>query len=160
MGVGLDARTSASLLNGVRGHGSVRVAVGAGGAVLRSVDGGATWAPVASGTTSDLDAVAGRGATAVAVGRRGDAIRSDDGGERWRALPRRPEGLLAVTVADDGTAFATGPRGGLARLRDGGAWEVLASGVSVTLPGVTHDGERRSTQWGGRARGGALRRAG
>jgi photosystem II stability/assembly factor-like uncharacterized protein len=46
-------------------------AVGTGGAILGSTDGGVTWAPEASGTTTDLRAVSCAGMTALWVA--GDA---------------------------------------------------------------------------------------
>jgi photosystem II stability/assembly factor-like uncharacterized protein len=55
------------------------VAVGAGGTVLTSDDGGTTWSQQSSGTPYTLRSVAWTGAEFVATGNNGTAVRSTDG---------------------------------------------------------------------------------
>jgi photosystem II stability/assembly factor-like uncharacterized protein len=61
-------------------------AVGAGGAVLATADGGRTWAAQESGTDSDLfDVKFFDAREGWAVGADGAAIHTTDGGQTWRA---------------------------------------------------------------------------
>src|SRR5262249_52363407 len=61
-------------------------AVGAGGAVLKTTDGGATWTPQPSGTAAPLFGVAAASADAAwAVGAGGTVLHTVDGGATWRA---------------------------------------------------------------------------
>lgn len=69
----------------------VAVAVGAGGAIVRTVDGGESWDRVDPGSGADLHAVVfGNFSGAVAVGE-GIAVRSEDQGGSWTPVPL-PEG--------------------------------------------------------------------
>jgi photosystem II stability/assembly factor-like uncharacterized protein len=63
----------------------IALIVGPRGLILRSVNAGATWVEVPSGTTDNLRAVAiaDDGTTAVAVGARAAILRSTDGGLTW-----------------------------------------------------------------------------
>jgi len=83
-------------------------AVGDGGTVLRTTDGGATWAPQASGVAFDLTAVTALDAfRARAVGDGEGILVTDDGGSTWRlqtALRRPARGGSAG--ADRATAAA------------------------------------------------------
>jgi photosystem II stability/assembly factor-like uncharacterized protein len=79
-------------LRSVAGSGSTVVAVGAGGAMLRSTDGGATWGDVDSGTMHHLSAIWGSDSLFVAVGSAGTILVSRDGGARWAMLPARDQG--------------------------------------------------------------------
>ncbi len=100
------------------GHG---YAVGDGGTVLRTNDGGGTWEarPTPSGT-GDLLAVSAYGQLVVACGKNGTLIRSTDGGSTFSPVlspldPTPPDfvGLQAidaqdgVLVAADGSFFTT-----------------------------------------------------
>lgn len=61
------------------------VAVGDGGTILTSADGGTTWTPRVSGTASSLAGVAYGGGIFVAVGPYGAAAYSTNGGLTWQA---------------------------------------------------------------------------
>src|SRR5438874_790577 len=66
---------------------STCVAVGVGGTILRSTDGGSTWRRQPSGTRDDLLHVACvRPSTCLAVGF-GMILRSTNGGSTWRRQP-------------------------------------------------------------------------
>jgi hypothetical protein len=103
--------------------GRVGVAVGLGGAILRSEDGGATWARVGSEITRDLFGVGGAGERVTIVGEGGFAAHSTDGGRTFAtsALPALPVSLTDVEVTPSGRAFAVGPRGLVLRSDDAGA---------------------------------------
>ncbi len=63
---------------------STAVAVGFGGTIIRTDDGGATWTRQSSGTVEDLRAVSFVDAnTGTAVGDNGTILRTDDGGHTW-----------------------------------------------------------------------------
>lgn len=87
--------------------GSLILAVGAKGTILRSEDKGQTFVPVTSGVTSDLLAVAIEqdGASAIAVGAKGVILRSLDLGKTWTSITIQPtavtEDLLGVAVGMD-----------------------------------------------------------
>ena len=62
------------------------VAVGDGGTILRTTDGGATWPAVSSGTTKWLARVSFTGAnTGTVVGEGGTILRTTDSGVTWKA---------------------------------------------------------------------------
>ena len=66
---------------------STCVAVGDGGTLLRSTDGGRTWRRQPSGTAYALNRVACLSpSTCVAVGGGGTLLRSTDGGRTWRSV--------------------------------------------------------------------------
>ncbi|MCE2559945.1 MAG: hypothetical protein J4F98_15475, partial [Acidobacteria bacterium] len=87
-------------------------AVGGGGTILKSSDGGDTWNARTSGTRAKLESVTftAGGRTGWAVGQKGTILKSSDGGDTWEArtsgTTRR---LESVTFADDGrTGWAVG----------------------------------------------------
>lgn len=91
------------------------VAVGDNGAILRTTDGGLTWAPAAQAATkqhlhcvSFADAQRG-----LAVGEVGTVLRTGDGGATWTIFPSAPTAgaLRAVRFAADGHAVAVGDDG-------------------------------------------------
>jgi photosystem II stability/assembly factor-like uncharacterized protein len=100
--------------------GSNGVAVGAGGAISESKDGGLTWTPVPKSPTElALLSVAKRGGHTVAVGQSGVVAISDGGS--WKlgdsGVPAR---LLTVDVNSSGLAVAGGQFGTLLKSTDGG----------------------------------------
>ena len=107
------------------------VAVGLGGAIVRSEDGGATWSRVTTPFTQDLFGVGGFGARVVVSGEGGLLALSEDGARTFRAadVPPLPVTLTDVDFADAEHAFAVGPRGLVLRSDDGGAhFRVLRGG--------------------------------
>src|SRR5215467_9921904 len=70
---------------------STMVAVGYGGTILRTTDGGATWTPQFSGTTNILYGVSFVDAnTGTAVGGNGTILRTTDGGATWTVQRSAP----------------------------------------------------------------------
>lgn len=60
------------------------IAVGDGGAIIATTDGGVTWTPQISGTTNPRDGVISVDVdNATAVGNRGTILRTTDGGATW-----------------------------------------------------------------------------
>ncbi len=99
------------------------VAVGLGGAILRSEDGGATWSRVSSPITQDLFGVGGSGTRVVVSGEGGLLALSEDAGRSFRVAesPTLPVTLTDVEFADAKQVYAVGPRGLILRSEDGGA---------------------------------------
>jgi photosystem II stability/assembly factor-like uncharacterized protein len=100
-------------------------AVGTGGKIVRSEDGGKTWARQKVSTIENLQGIATWDAqTAVVVGNRGLAFHTTDGGKEWKpsVVPKsdNPNKLLRVRVFGD-TAWAVGEFGGFFRSDDKGA---------------------------------------
>lgn len=115
------------------------VAVGAGGLVLRSDDGGAKWASVMAPTRRDLHAVriSGDAATVLAVGAAGVVLRLDAqgvGADEWldEALA-----LRALHLSVDGHGHAVGDHGVALTTRDlGASWEPVELGLEAALYGL------------------------
>jgi len=107
-----------------REDGQVGLAVGIAGTLLRTEDGGATWAPP-PGVRFDVDlyGVSGAGDAVVVAGDGGLVARSTDGGRSFaRAeVPAIPAPLLGVAFASPTRAFVVGPRGLVLRSDDAGA---------------------------------------
>jgi photosystem II stability/assembly factor-like uncharacterized protein len=111
--------------------GTLGVAVGLSGAIVRSEDGGASWVRVATPFTQDLFGVGGSGSRVVVAGEGGLLLVSEDGGKTFAAAasPPLPVTLTDVEFADAKRAFAVGPRGLVLRSDDGGAsFRVLRGG--------------------------------
>ena len=125
----------------------VGVAVGVGGAIQRTGDGGKTWTTVESGTKRNLRGVAfadGKVGIAVAgpAGTGAGMIRTDDGGLTWREQPCVPgtdictsgSPLVAVALLPSQFGMAVGGRGRLGpavviKTTDGGrSWTKLDLG--------------------------------
>ncbi len=114
-------------------------AVGGGGTILRTTDGGTTWKAQPSTTTQTLYGVSFANATTGwAVGGRGTLLRTTDGGTTWKAQPSTTtQTLYGVSFANATTGWAVGGRGTVLRTTDGGAtWTAQPSGARDTLYGV------------------------
>jgi len=102
--------------------GRIGIAVGLSGTVLRSEDGGASWAPVAAGLDADLYGVGGAGSRVVVAGERGVVAVSDDQGRSF--TPHSVPGLRLpfhdVAMGDAENGYLVGPRGLIVALREGG----------------------------------------
>ena len=94
------------------------VAVGLGGTVVRSEDGGANWERADVGLVSDLYGVGGAGDRVVVVGEGGTIAVSDDRGKSFELLQVAPLPLpfYDVAFASPERAFVVGPRGLIGQL--------------------------------------------
>jgi photosystem II stability/assembly factor-like uncharacterized protein len=120
--------------------GNTGTAVGNGGTILRTTDGGATWERQTSGTTSWLDGVSFTDANAgTAVGEAGTILRTTDGGALWERQTSGTTGRLsAVSFTDANAGTAVGEAGTVLRTTDGGAtWVRQPSGTTSWLDGVS-----------------------
>ncbi|MEX1312521.1 MAG: hypothetical protein AB1Z65_19025 [Candidatus Sulfomarinibacteraceae bacterium] len=120
----LSTSIGAPLFGGSGFISSVARVVGAGGLIHETIDGGATWTPLASGTTADLfDLVPGPAGSLLAVGAGGTILKSIDGGVTWQ---RKPTGtaaaIRALSTSGQNADFmlAVGDGGVILRSVDGG----------------------------------------
>ncbi|HEY8375162.1 MAG TPA: YCF48-related protein [Nannocystis sp.] len=115
------------------------VAVGAGGLVLRSDDGGTQWASVTAPTSRDLHAVrlARDASVMVAVGAAGAVLRIDEQGATAEELLDPGLALRALHLALDGHGHAVGDHGVALHTHDAGLhWEPLDLGIEQALFGL------------------------
>ena len=108
----------------------IGVAVGEGGTILRSVDGGQSWAPVISGTVARLRTVAfgGRGVVAGANG----LLFTADSGATWTPTLAGDSGVCCTSVAyADALTVVASYRNGFLRSTDGG--QSFGVGFSATV---------------------------
>lgn len=111
-------------------------AVGEAGAIVRTDDGGATWAKQVSGTAVSLVGVcAPDTSTAWAVGSGGVIRHTVNGGVDWGAQASGTlEDLKAVDAPAVSTVWAVGKRGVILRTTNGGLnWDMQSCGATGTL---------------------------
>jgi photosystem II stability/assembly factor-like uncharacterized protein len=113
-------------------------AVGRGGKIVRSDDGGRKWLRQPAATDANLQSIAAwDAARAVVVGNDGTVLLSADGGRSWQAvagLPGEAAGrkLIRVRRSADGRVYAVGEFGlVLSAPGFGGAWESLGKPEDV-----------------------------
>ena len=114
-------------------------AVGDGGTILSTQDGGATWTAQTSNTTQNLHAVAfSDGAHGWAAGDGGTIVSTQDGGTMWTAQSSNAtRNLHAVVFSDGAHGWTVGDGGTILGTTDGGAtWVPQASGTTQTLHAV------------------------
>jgi photosystem II stability/assembly factor-like uncharacterized protein len=131
--------TTGNLAGAAAPTAGLRWAVGAGGAIVASTDGGTTWAPQTSGTTADLNGVAFADAThGWAVGAGGAVLATVDGGATWAPQTSGTTAdLNGVAFADATHGWAVGAGGAVLATADGGAtWAPQTSGTTADLNGV------------------------
>ena len=119
----------------------VWTAVGDGGAILRSVDGGLTWAGVSSPVADQLRAIAFRGNVGLAVGIAGRILRTADGGATWTRGPRPTTKALYSVSLGGNSCVITGEEGTvLISTDDGASWSPKGAGTASILFGVSTNG--------------------
>ncbi|MCU1267795.1 MAG: Cadherin-like beta sandwich protein [Acidobacteria bacterium] len=94
-------------------------AVGAGGRILSSSDGGRTWTTQTSVSTSDLHTVHFANETAGVVLGDGVVLTTNDGGAHWTSI-NISANVIAAAFVDDTTSVAVGSRGEILRTTNGG----------------------------------------
>lgn len=111
----------AGLLTSVRFAGSMGLASGPAGAVVRTEDNGRTWARVRTPTDLNLfDVAVTESGHAWAVGEQGVALRSEDGGRTWTGAVFGRQPLYATALLDDRRGWAVGAAGTILATEDGG----------------------------------------
>lgn len=117
--------------------GGVGYAAGQAGTLLKTTDGGSTWAGLRSGTTTPLVDVQLVGANTVIAGGGCVARRSDDGGQTFKRIPFTP---VESSCPSDLAAFSfVDPQVGFLVLADGSVLQTADGGQEFTprtaLPG-------------------------
>jgi photosystem II stability/assembly factor-like uncharacterized protein len=113
--------------------------VGNYGTILRTVDGGATWQQVASGTTDSLGAVDFPTAmVGYATGVAGRILKTTNGGLTWAPLASgTTRDLRGVSFRSATLGWVVGANGTIRRTTNGGAtWTKQQSGTAKALAGV------------------------
>jgi hypothetical protein len=113
------------------------VAVGAGGVLITSTDGGANWTTGNSHSGSDLNSVAvAAGNVFVAVGAGGTIVRSTDG-STWSLLTPGPTSSLYAVATDSVLFVAVGDGGKEFTSADGLSWiPAVTNGTTADLRAV------------------------
>jgi photosystem II stability/assembly factor-like uncharacterized protein len=109
------------------------VAVGYGGRITRSEDGGQTWVAVASPVSATLNAISfTANGVGLAVGISGNIIRTTDGGRTWSKVAGGSGGrLFTVAFASPQVVTVGGDNGEISRSADGGlSWQPM-----ISMPG-------------------------
>jgi len=119
---------ASSLVLDVAAAGDALVAVGDRGFILRSTDGGQSWAQVSSPTAVMLTAVAMSSATnGVAAGHDATLLRTTDGGQTWTIKDQSPEleaPLMDLWFENETHGLAIGAYGLIKETNDGGdTWD-------------------------------------
>ena len=108
-------------------------AVGAGGFILKSMDGGFTWSQRPSGTTQTLRAISISKHShdhLLAVGLGGTILRSTDAGETWCGLQATTTDLYSAEAVNDNELLIAGAHGLLMRSKNGGGACAAPSAVT------------------------------
>jgi photosystem II stability/assembly factor-like uncharacterized protein len=117
------------------------VAVGDGGTIIRSTDGGIGWSPISNPVFDPLRAVSFRGNIGLAVGFSGRVLRSTDSGLSWIQETRpTTRNLYSVSVGSS-VAVITGEEGMILISTDVGvSWSQRVAGTASVLFGVSVQG--------------------
>lgn len=110
-------------------------AVGAGGVILRTTNGGATWVSVPSGTTTNLFGVDFCCVTnGIAVGDNGIMLRTTDTGATWTVLPQlTTDNLRGISFTQGSVGMVVGTNGAILRSTNGGQSWVEIRGITASL---------------------------
>jgi photosystem II stability/assembly factor-like uncharacterized protein len=141
----IDSGVDATLID-LHFHDAARgVAVGTGGAIILTQDGGDTWIPATSVPSGDPDLHGvsfGDALHGVAVGLGGAVWWTSDGGWTWNAgVSGTTENLFEVAMVDSLAGYAVGWGGTILATIDGGAtWSPLPSGTTEPLWGISLTG--------------------
>lgn len=122
---------------GVAFDGKQGFAVGAGGVISETADGGATWKLVPQKATElSLLAVDRHGDQAIAVGQLGTALVRESSGAWTKADTGSQNRLLSISLNSRGVAVASGEFGTLIKSTDGGrTWSSVAPDWPSMTPG-------------------------
>ncbi len=119
---------------------SIAWAVGSGGTILKTTNGGTDWSQQTSGTRRHLSSITcANASTAWAVGSGGTILKTTDGGDNWSPQTSGTANLLhSITCADASTAWAVGEGGTILKTTNGGTnWSQQTSGTTSSLRSIT-----------------------
>lgn len=121
---------------GLSFEGQKGLAVGAGGVIAETTDGGATWKRVEQKATQlSLLGVDRRGSYGIAVGQLGTVLVEQSAGQWTAADSGSKSRLLSVSVNSQGTAAAVGEFGTMLKSSDGGkTWTSTAPDWPSLIP--------------------------
>lgn len=126
-------------LTAIAAYGASAWAAGANGTILRSDDGGQSWALSPSGTTNTLSAMQAFDAMNITVaGEHGTILQTSDGGIGWtdRSIVTL-EDLVAMHFTSTLNGVIVGSSGLIIRTTNGGTtWNSPSSGTQRTIRGV------------------------
>ncbi len=112
--------------------------VGAGGAISKTTDAGATWMPQSSGTTASLLHLwFVNSSTGWVVGENGVILKTTDGGSTWIAQTSgTTHALHCAYFSDAQNGWVGGANGTFLKTTNGGAtWNALPPATSATITG-------------------------
>lgn len=123
----VSAGTAHNALFATSFDGDRGIAVGAGGEIQVSADGGKTWKPEPGPTQLSLTTVAIKGSRRIVAGLMGE-IFTDDGSGKWqRSESGTQERALGASLDSSGTAMVVGSFGTMLHSTDGGkTWKNVA----------------------------------
>ncbi|MBZ5671253.1 MAG: T9SS type A sorting domain-containing protein [Acidobacteriia bacterium] len=117
------------------------IAVGDGGTIVRSIDGGTVWSKITGPIADNLRGVSFRGPIGVAVGFSGQVLRSTDAGSSWTQETRPTTKNLYAVCVGDSFAVITGEEGTILISTDAGlTWSQRTAGTASVLFGVSISG--------------------
>ncbi len=139
----VESGTENRLLSVKTNANGLAFAVGGFGAVLRSTDGGLSWAPVDFDWQAILNdflephifdvAVSDQGVVTL-VGEFELIVRSEDSGDTWTPVNKADASLSSVHFSDAENGFAVGQKGRILKTTDGGlTWSVVDAGSPEIL---------------------------
>jgi photosystem II stability/assembly factor-like uncharacterized protein len=115
------------------------IAVGNFGAIVRTVNGGATWLPQISNTSELLCKIMFvNSTTGIAVGYNGIILKTNDGGTNWTQLNSgTTENLFALYYADTSNVWVCGDNGLILHSNNAGLnWVTENSGTTQSLQSI------------------------
>jgi photosystem II stability/assembly factor-like uncharacterized protein len=130
-------------LNATYGFASGIIDLPAGGAIVRTTDGGNTWQIVYFGGEALYGIDVTQDGVIYAVGDGGLIVQSPDGGQTWNEQQSGvSKPLYSIDFPSEAVGFAVGYQGIILRTGDNGTtWVQQTSGVTTTLFGVQFVGD-------------------
>jgi photosystem II stability/assembly factor-like uncharacterized protein len=114
----------------------VGYAAGNSGTVVKTIDGGANWTPLTSGTTQNLRGLFFTSIdTGYVVGYNGIMLKTVNGGASWTPLTSGVNNMIfSIQFLTPTLGYATATVGIILRTTNGGtSWTVLPGGISASL---------------------------
>ncbi len=150
--INIDSGTDQRLLSVSANESGLAVVVGGFGTVLKSTDGGLTWAPLSFDWEAILNDfyephvydvnVSAEGIITL-VGEFDLVLRSADQGETWATVNKGDTSLFAVDFRDANNGFAVGQNGKVVKTLDGGlTWAVMPVPTQENLLDVWSSGNQ------------------